>query len=805
MGRSPSRGDSQNEHCAANQLPVETFWLTRTQSAWSLNPLVDMQPSESKRTVKIEVLVRGMNCQNCARAATKALQLLPGIQSVVVRLDEQTATLECPADARPSPELILSTIREAGFAGSFPNSGSGTSPLTAEQEWRRSVILGLAFTIPMVLGEWVFSWGHHRWFQWVTFVLALPVQAFAGARFYVGAWRQIQAGRSSMDTLVALGSSTAFAYSLIGLVLGKIGHTFFMEAAAIITFISLGHWLEGRATAQATRALRALLELTPPQATLLENGQESTVAADTLRPGHRILVRPGERVPADASIQEGISNLDESMLTGESMPMVKSAGATIYGGTMNLDGQLVALVTRTGADAALGQIIQAVERAQSSRAQVQRLADAISNVFVPIVVLLAILCGLGWAFAYPTLSAWQASLSTWLWPGTPFESPTAAAFINAASILIVACPCALGLATPTAIMAAANVAAKLGILIRDGRALEKSGAIDTIVFDKTRTLTLGRPTLVFCEELRPSPETPGFPWAQKLAQASSHPLAKAIAAAPSTACNRPTSEPATPVPSLRQIKEIPGCGMAAIADSEGGQVTIRLGSLDWLRRCHVTFPPFHGKAAEALTMVGFSVDNRLVTLFGLRDQLRPEAGKTVASLQRSGLKVYMLSGDQTAVAEAIAQELGLPKEGVMAEVTPEQKAATIQKMQAAGARVAFVGDGINDAAALQQADLGIAVGEASDVARESADLVLLRSDLGAVAEALHVSRKALRTIRQNLFWAFFYNAAAIPLAGLGLLHPALCALAMGVSDLFVIGNALRLLKSARPKQVHSPA
>jgi P-type Cu+ transporter len=736
-----------------------------------------------------EFSVTGLNCQNCVRKATAALQGVPGVASAVVTLEPPRAMVRWQPDAKPNSEAILRALKSAGYEAA-PTCHS--PPATRHSSWQFNVVFGGAVTLLLMLGEWVFRLGMERWFQWTAFTLALPVQALCGARFYVGAWRQLKAGGSNMDTLVALGSTTAFGFSAWALFTGWQGHLYFMEAAAIITLISVGHWLEARMSARAASALQALLNLAPQTARRLDAaGAETEVPVAELKPGDRVVLRPGDRVPVDGEVLEGQSAVDEAMLTGESLPVEKSPSAKLYGGTVNQNGRLVFRVTATGDATALAQIIAVVQRAQSSRASIQKLGDQVSAVFVPIVVLVALGTGLWWGLAYESALRAATTLLPFLKPEHFPASPLAAAFIHAAGVLIVACPCAMGLATPAAIMAGVNAAARRGILIRDGEALEKSGRITAVLFDKTGTLTEGKLAVAAVHEVKPGAERVKE-LAAALAAPSNHPLSRAVAAV----CDRRSAPDAQPEfgghrPPLQDWREVRGSGIEAT--SEGA--VHRLGSLRWLAEAGVSAEanPFVSEwTSKGATVLGLARGSELLALFALRDQLKPHAAEVVAGLQRQGKAVFLVTGDNAQTAAAIATQAGLPTENVFAEIRPEQKAGIVQQLQARGQRVAFVGDGINDAPALTQADLGIAVTRASDVAREAADIILLQSDIQAIPEALGLAQATLRTIRQNLFWAFFYNAAAVPLAALGLLSPVLCAAAMGLSDVLVIGNALRL-------------
>ncbi len=753
--------------------------------------------------------VGGMTCNNCARHVREAIQSVPGVANASVQLESGRAVVQWTGAAAVDAQAVVGAVKQAGYTAQPAATGTPPSPWSPLAGWRFNALVGSAATLSLLVGEWFFGWGMSRWFQWAAFALALPVQVLCGARFYRGAWNQLRAGSSNMDTLVALGSTTAFAYSAWGLFAAWPVHLYFMEAAAIITLISLGHWMESIAGAQAATALHALLNLAPPTARRLDaSGQESEVPVAELELNDTVALRPGDRVPTDGDVCEGSSTVDESMLTGESLPVEKTAGAKLFGGTVNLDGRVLLRVTATGAATALAQIITVVERAQNSRADIQRLGDRVSNVFVPVVVIIAGATALGWGLAPDSARVLSQALAPFLWPSVIPETALAAAFIQAAAVLIVACPCAMGLATPAAIMAGTNVAARRGILIRDGTALEKSGRITAVLFDKTGTLTQGKPGVEAVEDLRAEGERSLSleQLAAALAKPSSHPLSQAVAALSSgayasrvqnSASRRIPSEPAAELPPLTDWQELRGKGLQATWRVLNGQpAVLRLGSLNWLRESGVDLglaTAFVAKwSSQGATLLGLAAGSRLIGLLALRDTLKPHAAEMVAQLARQGKTAWLITGDNSLTAAAIAQQAGIARENVFAEIRPEQKAGIVKQLQQRGERVAFVGDGINDAPALEQADLGIAVARASDVAREAADIILLKSDIQAIPEALGLAQATLRTIKQNLFWAFFYNAAAVPLAALGFLSPVLCAAAMGLSDLIVIGNALRL-------------
>ncbi len=735
-----------------------------------------------------------MTCNGCARHVLEAIQAVPGVRSVTVSLEQQRARIRWNDGAPADLPAVVRAIEAAGFE--VKAVASIASAAKREGVWSGAALAAVMATAALMAGEWIFRLGDAAWYRWTSLALASLVQFGPGRQFYRGAWTQLKAGRSNMDTLVALGSTTAFAYSVWALLAGQGAHLYFMEAAAIISLISLGHWMEARVSARASHALKALIELTPATARRRGgDGVECEVPVAELRPGDVVTLRSGEAVPTDGEVMEGQSAVDESMLTGESMPVEKRAGSNVYAGTMAQGGRLVVRVTSTGEQTALAHIVAAVERAQSSRANIQRLGDRVSNVFVPVVVVIAIGAALWWGFFPEAARALTERLGGFLWLAHPPAGVLAGAVIAAASVLIIACPCAMGLATPAAIMAGANAAARRGILIRDGVALEKAGGITAVVFDKTGTLTRGRPVVVQRFHLARGEFGPVVAdgLASSLAALSAHPLSRALAVMKDERF------------ALEGFAEVSGCGLMARLRWNGQEGTrgVRMGSLRWLAENGVNAEAVAGFAelsmSQGATVVGLAVEDSLVAAYALRDELKPGACEIVQQLATEGggkgLGVYIVSGDAERTVRAVAAELGLEhvaRHGVFAAVPPERKAAIVRELQQRGERVAFVGDGINDAPALELADLGIAVSRASDVAREAADIVLLRSDIGAIPESLALARATLRTIRQNLFWAFFYNAVGVPLAALGFMSPVLCALAMGVSDLVVIGNALRL-------------
>ncbi|MBX3731686.1 MAG: cation-translocating P-type ATPase [Verrucomicrobiae bacterium] len=738
------------------------------------------------------IAIEGMDCASCARKVSAALGAVPGVDSVTVDLPAGRAEIRWRPGAATESDALLRAVEAAGYrasTGTSPGASDGAAA-APERPWRRALWLGGPVTVALLVGEWVLHLGMERWFQWLAFFLALPVQVMVGGRFYRGAWRQARAGHSNMDTLVSLGSTAAFGFSVWGLLSGFRGHLYFMEAAAILTLISAGHWLEARMSSKAGAALKTLLNLAPPTARRLdERDQETDVPVALLVPGDRIVVKPGDRVPVDATVVSGESSVEEAMLTGESLPVEKSRDSRVFAGTVNHTGRLVARVESTGESTALAHIIAAVQRAQSSRAGIQRLADRVSSVFVPVVIVIALGTALWWGLGHASASAVHQWLGGRLWATNVPEHPVAAAFAMAAAVLIVACPCAMGLATPTALMAGVNAAARRGILIRDAQALEKSGRVGTLVFDKTGTLTEGHPVIVAREDFRTGPD-PGPPLpvlAASLARPSQHPLSRAVAG---------LAGPEESGPEFEDWRERRGSGVEAMLRDGAGSGTWRLGSAAWLEEagvdCRAAQAFVDRESAGGSTVLFVARDQTLIGVLAVRDALKPQAREILDRLRASGHRVRLLTGDRPETAAVVARELGIPPDAVAAGVRPEAKAGVIESLQRQGERVAFIGDGLNDGPALAQADLGIAVTRATDVAREAADILLLKSDLAAIPEALDLARATLRVIRQNLFWAFFYNAAAIPLAAAGLLSPVVCAAAMGLSDVIVIGNALRL-------------
>jgi P-type Cu+ transporter len=671
---------------------------------------------------RVDLPLSGMTCTACARAIERTLSGTRGVERAHVNYATATATVEFdPGRARVGD--LIDAIEDLGYG--VPESEP--APDTEALAYRRRLIVALIFALPvLVLGML------HR-LVWVQLALTLPVIFYAGTPFYLAAWSGLRHRSANMNTLIGLGTGAAFLYSLVETLRG--GHEVYFEAAAvIIALILLGRTLEARARGKASEAIRGLMNLQPPVARVLRGGVETEVPLADVRVADLVVVRPGERIPVDGTVLEGGSAVDESMLTGESLPADKGPGASVFAGTMNRSGAFRFEAKKVGRATVLRQMIEMVKQAQGSRAPVARLADVVS--------------------AWFTLGVLIAAAGTFI--GWLFVGPFSAALVNAVAVLIIACPCALGLATPTAIMVGTGRGAQHGILIKGGEALETAQKIDTILLDKTGTLTVGRPQVTMVHA------APGFRGNELLRLAASaeryseHPIATAIVEA--ARARGIELAPATAFSSE--------AGHGIRANVEGRQVTV-------------------GRPGITVT-----VDDAPAGSIEIADVNKPEAAQAVARLKKMGLEVWLITGDHKAAAEAAARAAGI--DHVMAEVLPDRKAATVRELEAAGKRVAMVGDGINDAPALAQAHLGIAMGTGTDVALEAGHVTLMRGDLNGVADAIELSRRTMRVIRQNLFWAFAYNTIGIPVAALGLLSPMVASAAMALSSVTVVTNSLRL-------------
>ena len=742
----------------------------------------------------LDLGVGGMTCAACVLHVEKALKKVPGVQNASVNLATEAARVKYDPARLTMPAAdfearLRRAVRDAGY-----------EPRAAEQalqardvptfEGFAPVAVGLALSLPLMAPMIGALWGSNwMWPAWIQFALATPVQFVLGARFFRGAWHALKAGTGNMDVLVALGTSAGWALSMwLWLVPGhaashshegmvpEMPHLYFESSAMVVTLVMLGKWMEGRVKRQTTEALRALHGLRPEVAHLLTPEGEVDVPLSELLLGDRVVVRPGERVPADGELVEGQTQMDESMLTGEFLPVAKDPGARVTGGSVNGDGRVVLKVSAVGAETVLARIIRLVEDAQAAKAPIQRLVDRVAAVFVPGVLVAALVTGLGWLFV-----------------GQAFE----AALIHAVAVLVIACPCALGLATPTAIMAGTGVAARQGILIRDAQALELAHLVDTVVFDKTGTLTQGRPELRAFEVADPSAGGVDGGWlavAASLQSGSAHPLARAVLLA--------AQERRVGVRAPQSLRAVPGRG----SEGEVDGVLYRLGSLRWAAELGAALGPLAGRAshwqAEGATVsvlmrashAGGPAVEQVLALMAFGDEPKAGARQALDQLRARGLRVIMLSGDNRGSAEAMGRRLGLDVAAgeIVAEVLPQEKAAQVQALRQAGHRVAMVGDGVNDAPALAAADVGLAMGDGTDVAIGAAGITLMRGDPLLVPAALDISARTVRKIRQNLFWAFIYNVAGIPLAALGYLSPVLAGSAMALSSVSVMSNALLL-------------
>ena len=724
--------------------------------------------------------IGGMTCASCVSRVEKALLKVPSVESVSVNLATEMACIEVTSDGT-TEALLRRAIRDAGYE---PRIQQGHSVQKKETAWSgfAPVAMGLLLSAPLMMPMLGESLGQH-WMlpAWVQFALATPVQFVLGAHFYKSAWHALKALTGNMELLVALGTTAGWALSVwlwIHAQEGHAPHLYFEGSAVVITLVMLGKWLEGRAKKQTTEAISALHALRPDVVHWVGEEGQIDVPVDEIRVGDHIVVKPGERYPVDGEILEGQTQADESMLTGEALPVDKKQGDPLTGGAINGDGTVLVQVKAVGQDTVLSNIIRWVEQAQAHKAPIQRLVDKVAEIFVPVVVFVAMVT---WAI--------------WLWQGASFET----ALIHAVAVLVIACPCALGLATPVAIMAGTGVAAKHGILIQDVTALETAHRVQTIVFDKTGTLTQGRPQLIGQVPGPDEKNNTALMWAASVQSASEHPLAQAVV----NAAKAQGIKLQTP----QAMVALPGKGVQAQLNERH----LLLGSLRWLEEeglntlCWQTeMGHFQAQGATLSALAERTPEGlKPLLLMAFGDEPKPEAQKALASLRQRGIKLVMISGDNTMAAQAMGRKLGLkPEQGeVQANVLPQQKAAEIEKLKKDhGSRVvAMVGDGVNDAPALAAADLGIAMGNGTDVARHAAGMTLMRGDVTLVEAALDISALTVRKIRQNLFWAFAYNVAGIPLAAAGYLNPMVAGAAMALSSVSVMANAL-LLKRWRPKK-----
>jgi P-type Cu+ transporter len=730
------------------------------------------------RTAGVELAIGGMTCASCAARIERRLNKLDGVTASVNYATEK-AQVAFPETMDPAE--LVAQVEAAGYSATLPRPATeAAADADPTRSLRDRLRASVALSVPVVAMAMLPALQFRYW-QWISLALAGPVVVWAAWPFHAAAWRNLRHGAATMDTLISVGVLAAFAWSLYALLFGTAGtpgmthpvsltvgdgdgadNLYLEVAAGVTTFILAGRYFEARARRRAGAALRALLELGAKEVAVLRDGREQRIPVERLAAGDRFVVRPGDKIATDGVVEDGSSAVDASMLTGESTPVEVAAGDAVVGATVNTGGRLVVRATRVGADTQLAQMAKLVTDAQNGKAQVQRLADRVAGVFVPAVIALA-----------------TATLGWWLGSG----AGAAAAFGAGVAVLIIACPCALGLATPTALLVGTGRGAQLGILIKGPEVLESTRRVDTVVLDKTGTVTTGQMTLLEVHTADGVAATEALRLAGAAEDASEHPIARAIA--------RGAAERAGPLPPAQGFRALGGLGVQAVVDGHA----VLVGRSALLDQCSQPLPDGLAAAQAAATRQGRTAvavawDGAVRAVLVVADTAKPTSATAVTRLRELGLTPVLLTGDNLAAARSVADQVGIDQ--VIAEVLPADKVEVIKRLQADGHVVAMVGDGVNDAAALAQADLGLAMGTGADVAIQASDLTLVRGDPLAAVDAIRLSRRTLRAIKGNLFWAFAYNVAAIPLAAAGLLNPMIAGAAMAFSSVFVVSNSLRL-------------